>query len=185
MDLNIRFIIDIEGFPEKNITYFKEVSVYDAYTNFTDLYHVRLPISLLKRGRTKPIQFVEKNIHGIPFKNWLSDHFYSKVIYEIQKKDKERIYIWAYKGGIIEKNLLSSLGFKSINLEELGCPKVEVIIDRMSLQNLNKLQCPRHTRFANVNRTCHCSRVEVNVFALWLKNYKKTERSIDNIEQGV
>lgn len=168
---NARFLIDIDGFPIGGTIYFKELAIYDLHRNKVTLLHVKLPNSLISKEKTREVTFCEKNIHGLPFKNVATDLSYSAVINKIKDFDTNKQFTWLYKGGIVEKKLLNLLGFNSFNIEVIGCPKVEKIIETLNLHNLKN--CSRHTVFVSKSRTCHCSDVEVRAFARWFQKYQE------------
>jgi hypothetical protein len=67
----------------------------------------------------------------------------------------------AYKGKI-ERDLLKLLGTKGINLEILGCDKYDNLITKYGIS-------PVRCRYHNPG-DYHCSRHEVQIFALFLQN---------------
>jgi len=68
----------------------------------------------------------------------------------------------AYKGGHYEKDLLASLGIPCVNLEDLGCPKVDVIRSEAPAGIVHEVpQCGHH-------RFCHCPMEEVRWMHYWL-----------------
>ena len=77
-------------------------------------------------------------------------------------KQNERSTV-AYKGGHYEKDLLASLGILSVNLEEFGCPKAEVLIKQMDWLET----CGNHIVSEAYS---HCPKVEVEAYAQWLEN---------------
>ena len=66
----------------------------------------------------------------------------------------------AYKGGHYEKDLLASLGILSVNLEEFGCPKAEVMIEQMVWLET----CGNHIVSEAYS---HWPKVEVEAYAQW------------------
>jgi hypothetical protein len=68
----------------------------------------------------------------------------------------------AYKGGVIERDLLKRLGTKEINLEILGCEKYSNLITKYGI---SPVRCHYHNA-----GDYHCSRHEVQIFALFLRN---------------
>lgn len=180
----IRYIIDIDGFPKENNIFFKEVAIYDLEYNIVNLYHILLPVEFLAQGKNKTINFCMKNIHGMEFRNYTTDISYYELIYNMKRMNRYEGFIWAYKGGTVEKKLLDELHFDSINLENLGCPKFEKILDSLNSNFLisNGLSnCPRHIHFIHKKRICHCSAVEVKIFAVWLKKKLSLDSAVMDI----
>lgn len=98
--------------------YFKEVGIYNRWRENISLYHIRLPSTILL-AKTIEIKFCSKYVHCLPLRNHVGDITYRKFIDNLQKYfDPNRQYLWANKGGNVEKELLSSLGYKYVNLED-------------------------------------------------------------------
>ena len=78
-------------------------------------------------------KFVINNIHGLPFNHQeagiasligkLKDHV--KELYQKAKTSEK--WIVAYKGGHLERDLLKELNIPTVNLEDLGCPYLELL----------------------------------------------------------
>jgi hypothetical protein len=68
----------------------------------------------------------------------------------------------AYKGGTIERDLLNSMGFKSINLEILGCERYYQLLTKYGI--VAKC-CPYH-----LSGKYHCSKHKVEVFTRFIRS---------------
>lgn len=68
----------------------------------------------------------------------------------------------AYKGGTIERNLLSRMGSKGINIEILGCDKYAHLLTKYGIQ---PIRCQHHRP-----GDFHCSKHKVEVFSYFLSN---------------
>lgn len=87
----------------------------------------------LKESAKRTVRYLTHNIHGLLYTNkrrrqWNSAQPLSAltVFVESLKNKCDASEHIAYKGGIVEKNLLLSLGFtRNLNLEHYGCPKFE------------------------------------------------------------
>ena len=78
----------------------------------------------------------------------------------------------AYKGGHYEKDLLKKLDISSVNLEELGCPKVDEIMSMYKRHDFTMARCRIHSHG-------HCPMEEVGWMEFWLrKNARKNGVSI-------
>ena len=69
----------------------------------------------------------------------------------------------AYKGGHVEKDLLRELKIPAVNLESFGCPKADHLFDELIWLET----CGKHF---GIKTYRHCPKVEVEAYALWLKN---------------
>lgn len=170
MEINIRYVIDIDGFPLKSDIYYKEVGIYDIWKEVMYLYHIKLPLWFLHQGKSKEIAFCERHVHGMAFRNFDGDITQEILVEHLHSLDPNKQYLWAYKGGTVEKKLLSMLGFRHVNIEMFGCPKVEKVMVELEWNNSKLSNCHRHTNFSKTSkRSCHCSGVEVVAFGMWLK----------------
>ena len=68
----------------------------------------------------------------------------------------------AYKGGHIERDLLTELCIPALNLERFGCPKAVVLMkDLIWLETCGNHIVP--------NAYAHCAKVEVEAFGQWME----------------
>ena len=108
-------------------------------------------------------------VHGLPFnakprEKALPIHLAEIVLQTLYHKlcTKDQ-YVVAYKGGTIEKDLLSKLQIPHINLEWFGCPKVTELIE----MGFNPgCSCGYHQKPEH-----HCPRQECFLFYQWLTEH--------------
>ena len=72
--------------------------------------------------------------------------------------------IVAYKGGIQEKFLLYKLVLPCLDLEDLGCPRFDQLIDDPGTR---RFDCSRHIHM-RPDIVPHCSEEECYQFATWM-----------------
>ena len=72
----------------------------------------------------------------------------------------------AYKGGHLERDLLKELNIPAVNLEDLGCPKFELLTGQQGIDPIP--DCGHHKRSER-----HCAIVECQTFWLFLTKQKK------------
>lgn len=176
MSNQIRFIIDIDGFQLKgeSYMYIKECAVYDTLDEILYLYHVQLPNSILYRGRfAENIAYTTRKVHGMYFQNYPDDIEFDDFLRQIWDLAINSNDCWGYKGGTVEKMLLNSIGIRNhINIENFNCPKFATLIEKLIKENkpVPKVECNRHIGYkGKSSHMCHCSGVEVLVFANYLK----------------
>ena len=75
----------------------------------------------------------------------------------------ERMIV-AYKGGIQEKLLLHKLGLPYVDLEDVGCPRFDQLVDEPGTR---RFDCSRHLHM-RPDIVPHCSEEECYQFASWL-----------------
>src|SRR5277367_4543445 len=167
-------IIDIEAFCYNSQHLIKELSIIYVYDEPIFNYKFKLPVRFqeLSQKDRKSAIFCTNYIHGLRFENKPTDITYTECI-SILKETQDHIE-WngfkcvAYKGGIIEHNLLNMLGIPCINLEAYNCPKFTTLLHEYGTP---AAQCDAH-RFAKPGITVHCPNVEITLFKKWLKDSK-------------
>ncbi|CAB4020405.1 Hypothetical predicted protein [Paramuricea clavata] len=109
------------------------------------------------------VQYQVKNIHGLPVvvhtRRTNDFLLYTEVWEFLRNEFIESADLVAYKGGTIERNLLRRLGAKGINIEILGCDKY---VNLLAKYGILPVRCQYHNP-----GDYHCSRHEVEVFALF------------------
>ena len=168
-------IIDMDGFPVQNNFLCKELGILkvgeqQARSFFFDIgFHGYKQLDPKDR---KTCRYVSKYIHKLPLgvppfcKHALPLNSLETILcnfYNAWRLDEKSAI--AYKGGIVEKKLLGRLNIPSINLEDLGCPKVSMLFDELK----HKETCGHHLE---QNAYQHCPKVEVEAFGQWLTSQK-------------
>ena len=82
-------------------------------------------------------------------------------VYREMKQDESSLM--AYNGGHYGSDLLANLDIPAVNLENFGCPKVEIIINHLVWLET----CGRHTA---PNAYAHCPKVEVEAMGQWIQD---------------
>ena len=189
---NIAFILDIEyyscaklGRPDYFFGY-REVSLLrcdrvaiDPCVFFAPVWPGQIP---LENPRIRASVNWERNLSRLDY----SPDLKAPYIRHEEVKDFLRSRIGTlptgsyvgYKGGTVERDLLFELGYDSINLEHLQCPKYEVILQMYPELNAlsQRYNCGYHTYnrrrwwvARNGDPLVHCSAVEVYCFNYWLQ----------------
>ena len=157
----ITHVIDCEAYTLSKAHYLREISVHRISDNRTFSYQIYTPDLHLY---DKNIVYQVKYIHGLPqvhtrrTKDFL---LYGEALKILRDEFLARADLVAYKGGIIERDLLKLLGTKGINLEILGCDKYSNLITKYGISHV---RCHYHNA-----GDYHCSRHEVQIFALFLQ----------------
>ena len=152
------YLIDFEGYPQKNKFIIKELSLYEItnkkYENF-----------FIKTNQIKNCEtylWLLKKFHQIPYT-------YGETLFtDLKKKLNSPNIIYFVKGEnklkilkkIIKKNLV-------INLEEYGCPPYTWLSDPSIL-----LKCEYH------NNCRHCALYKISKIANWLENENKNRGTL-------
>ena len=159
---SITAIIDMDGFTVEKRFYCKELAMIkknDTYAT-SILFDLGLKWNQLNEKDKKSARYLEKHIHKIRF-NSPSTVPLSNLPEIVKNYFSEPNTLVGYKGGHFEKDLLDQLGIPFINLEHFGCPKAEQLF-----QKLGWLETCGHHLTPDAYH--HCSKVEVEAFAMWL-----------------
>ena len=154
----ITHIIDCEGYSGQHKTYLCEVSVYDIKNYMCVSYQIYMP-QLYFNENSRTVRYQIEHVHGLPVvRERISDDFYTygEVMAMLERQFLSFADLVAYKGGTIERDLLSSMGVKSINIEVLGCPKYTQLF---TLSGIDHWCCRYH-----IYNSFHCSAHQVEVF---------------------
>ena len=157
----VTHIIDCEAYTLAKKHYLREISIYRICDGQTFSYQIYTPLYLCDRS----IAYQVKHIHGLPQVHTRCNEdflLYSEVLKLLRDEFLARADLVAYKGGVIERDLLRLLGTKGINLEILGCDKYNDLITKYGIS-------PIRCRYHNPG-DYHCSRHEVQIFAIFLRN---------------
>jgi saccharopine dehydrogenase-like NADP-dependent oxidoreductase len=153
--------MDCEAYTIAKAHYLREVSVHRLSDNQTFSYQIYTPNLCFY---DKNIAYQVKHIHGLPQVHTRRTNdflLHNEALKILRDEFLARADVVAYKGGIIERDLLKRLGTKGINLEILGCDKYSNLITEYGIS-------PVRCRYHNVG-DYHCSRHEVQIFARFLR----------------
>ena len=168
----ICLIVDMEGFflPKFHV---RELG-YATYLGGAGSKHYWMPMKYtdLVPAQQRQANFVTRRIHGLPF---TPTHFEDAQPQEQLVQDVTDLYQMymtadkptiAYKGGHIEKDLLSELELGPfVDLEDFGCPKVVDLIHGGFGQEV--WDCGLHQG----NGAAHCAMAECQILREWV-DYK-------------
>ena len=157
----ITHIMDCEAYTISKVHYLREISVHRLSDNETFSYQIYTPNLYLY---DKNIAYQVNHIHGLPQVHTRRTNdflLYGEALKILRDEFLARADVVAYKGGIIERDLLKRLGTKGINLEILGCDKYSNLISKYGIS-------PVRCRYHNAG-DYHCSRHEVQIFARFLQ----------------
>lgn len=162
---NICLMIDIDGFTISRKFYARELGYAsltgDDYGSFRfDLTHV-----YPSEKDMKCVTYCKKMVHGLSLypeaneTNLYPEESIEDLIKELYYKNKINVKSFiGYKGGTIEKQILSKLELPHINIEIFGCPKYN------ELPPPNIKDCGFHLNI----KTVHCPMKECFAFANWV-----------------
>ena len=98
------------------------------------LFFISVPYKNLSDKDKRTVNFVRRKIHGLTYQPLKAEHFQKpkvlgELIWDIYSMYKscsngERTVV-GYKGGHVEKDLLTKLKIPCLNLKTLGCPKFD------------------------------------------------------------
>ena len=130
--------------------------------------HEKKNLTRLTQKKLAGILYVNRCIHGLSF---MPTHFENAKLQDQlqldvttlneQYKTNQRTLV-AYKGGHIERDLLNELDILSVNMEEIGCPKVMDLIHLGC--GLEVWDCEHHLGTG----IAHCSMAECHILLEWI-----------------
>ena len=175
---NICLCIDIDGFRLQDGTFItRELGWCDGEVKRVGSFHYDHGYRWENMSPTdrKTIQFVKNRVAGLPFRPSPDERRrYFLRRQEDLEHDILRLYndsmegtpkycnVVAYKGGTLERNILNKLQIPSFNLEELSCPKYDVLAKLYG----RTFNCKCH-----LVGDFHCSEDEAYMFMQWFKKH--------------
>lgn len=139
--------LDIQGFAHKKFSAVREVAWLTTDSPIPLNFQVHpgcLPLH--DDEARKSLNFNKYKLHGLDFFPGIQNHFIeqddvSSVINQLYDSARSvGCYLVAYKGGIMEKNILNDLGIPSVDLDRL-VPKFQTWPD---VKNYRKFTCGNH-----------------------------------------
>ncbi|KXJ10613.1 hypothetical protein AC249_AIPGENE2746 [Exaiptasia diaphana] len=149
-------IMDMDGYMVDKEFIPKELSIkaLGSLEPFTcHFLNVGRPFRTLSKRDQKVADFVYENIFSIAYDKYFFGQLLPASIMNVLRCVSHENVVVAYKGGRYERELLDRLEIESFNLEDIGCPKVELI-----QPNREYTVCGHHDRDDD-----HCSTTEVNL----------------------
>ena len=123
----------------------------------------------LSKKDQRTISYYIERIDGMSFKPGTHEHSLPvstlpDVVMELHNKfsTPERLVV-AYKGGIQEKLLLDKLGLPYLDLQDLGCPQFDQLVDEPGRR---RHDCSHHLHM-RPDIVPHCSEEECYQFVTW------------------
>ena len=165
----ITLIIDLEGFHLSSGFLVRELGWCTIQgENDSQHFYSRLRYKDLNYKDRRTVNYVYKHIHGLRF-----EAAYRKAA--LPQRDVEAVIrvlcrggLIAYKGGHLEKDLLDKIGLPSVNLEEMGCPKVDSLWSKTEDHGTS---FGLHKK--DLFKMVHCPKQEPYLFFQWLQNKLK------------
>lgn len=169
---NLCFILDLEGFYINKTFYARELG-YFTWNQEHGRHAFFVPVSYktLCDKDKRTVNFVISKIHGLSYQPSQTEHAQNPRILGTLIKDLYQDYSTAertvvgYKGGHVEKDVLTQLNIPSLNLETVGCPKYDVLKYQTPFQLLIP-SCGFHAD----DSTHHCPVTECSAFWHWYKS---------------
>lgn len=182
----ILYIIDLDGFASGRVFYTKELGYVNLRSGESGVYRYNLPKDF-KPSATS--WFCTKFVHGLTTKYHREDYpseyvlkHLAGILDDIRRNENVGLRI-GYKGGNIERDLLTQLGAaptEMINIETLGVPRFDTLVLDETLANATwksmdekkLVRCIRHKpvkdRHNGGYKEPHCPLTEVHFYAQFL-----------------
>jgi len=169
---NLCFILDLEGFFINKTFQVRELGYYTWNREYgRHAFRISIPYKELSDKDKRTVSFVIRKIHGLSYQPLKAERFQppevlNELIQDIYSvyKDGQRTVV-GYKGGHVEKDLLTKLNIPRLDLETLGCPKYDKLRHIISSERLLP-SCGFHQD----ESIHHCPVTECHAFWLWMSN---------------
>ena len=143
MPIAIRYIIDLDGFMINKKFYAKEMGVMDYQLRKLFLFRFQLnyPYSKLSEKDRKSAWYCKNFVHGLEFKDNPNDVPQSHLLPILRRYfdqcNRTKYYI-AYKGGNIERDLLTQQLLIHLQIRKFRNPKIQRTYQTRSLYDRNQ-----------------------------------------------
>jgi len=155
-------VLDMDGYMVEGVFRCKEMGW--KYLNHPLSYSIPFYHGNVCELNTKDrfsAKYVEENVFDIPYGEFWIGMINGREVARMVSRLHYRGRV-AYKGGCIERHLLNGLGIPNINLEDIGCPKINDII----------LECPfTFPTCGHHKKNFHCPKQEVFLMEWWFNRY--------------
>lgn len=170
----VKWFIDLDGFKVDGSFKIKEMAIGNMDTSdiYLGYYQLEIPYDKLSLQDRREVNWVTYHVTGLAFQDFPGDQPQTEVntmIEELCRKAEVEDRVIAYKGGNHEKDLLNKFGTAGFNIELLGCPKLEKLLQIYFDDTVvQKYKCDRHgpvfPRKSGDITVAHCPRLEVFCF---------------------
>ena len=167
---NVMGILDMDGFGIGGRFFCKELGIWkvgDVYAE-SCFFDIGIKWRDLNVRARKQCGYVIRNVHRLPFGvpeglEAVALDRLGGIVQEFYHRFRtDEAFVLAYKGGCYERDLLGRLNVPCVDLEMYGCPKAEVLFDRLGWLE----SCGNHMITEEAYR--HCPKVEAEAFGCWL-----------------
>lgn len=172
----LRYLIDVDGFQVDGRFLAKELAICDLRTRRISLYRFQVgKFNKLNEANRKQVVWLRNNIHGLDFVDGPLDspaEQLDQLIVALCATAQANNEMIGYKGGRYELDMLVRCGYAhlGINIELLGCPRLEVLIGQN--QQFTSVMCANHRPLRKKNgldlKLPHCPQMEVMYFMNYL-----------------
>ena len=183
----VRYIIDCDGYMIGGEFYPCEIAVVDRWTRTTSTWALSVPSEVVRGMNVtdrRSANYVYNRVHGMPLERFGADiQTYESTIAKLRAvfeatrctigdaSESSSRCVVAYKGGDIERDLLTEMGAYRVDLGALGCPKMDVVLANAKSTGRLASRCEHcaniRLRTKKGGGVLHCSRIEVCALADW------------------
>lgn len=164
-------VIDLEGFFLGKHFYVRELG-YTIRSGESGVVFFAMPVAYdaLSPHHRRIAQYTTRHVHGLP---WVpapeelalpQDRLPDIVRTLHLAHGTPRHHVVAFKGGHIERDLLTALHIPHVDLEQFGCPKTSLL--RTQFPDRELWTCDHHP-------TTHCGQTDAQLYWTWWARKKK------------
>lgn len=141
--LRMEFILDFQGFKNvSNEFIIKELAIVSTNEEINELYLFRPPYGFHQLPDRLKIQvyWLEKYFHGLDWSSGLKDFDEINDVLKNVFKLGGTVYVKGGEKCAFVRSLLSSLAVQVLNIEDIGCPSLQLL--RQTFKLSNQKPCP-------------------------------------------
>lgn len=173
------YILDFQGFKNVNNDFIvKELAIVSTDGQFYELQLFQPPcdFSELPQHLQKQVVWLEKQYHGLYWSSGYKNYNRLKDVFKCITIDGE-MYVKGRDKQKFISNLLSDFKINVVNLEDLGCPSVNMLKQQTNISSI-KPCCFNHN-------PKHCAYVNVHILLDWWKTEQEFKKKIENIDSAI
>lgn len=179
MEPAMEFILDFQGFKNQNNEFIiKELAIISTDEQVYELQLFQPPYDLSKLPESvqKQVMWLEKYHHGLFWGTGFKEYNKLKDVFK-GVNISGKVYVKGTEKEKFVTELLSEFKVKVINLEDLGCPSLNIL---------------RHQTQSSVMRACvfnhspiNCAYMNVHILLQWLKLEKLVEDRLRTVDLAI
>lgn len=175
----MEFILDFQGFKsEKNKFIVKELALISGDGHLYELQLFQPPCSFnqLSDEKKKEVLWLEKTYHGFYWGSGFKPYSEMKDIFETMKISGKVFVKGVEKKRFVEE-LLTGFDVQVINLEDMGCPSLAVLKQKMTPLQMKACSFTHNSK--------NCAYINTYVLLEWLRFEKYADSRLESVNLAI